>query len=217
MKICRGCGQAKPVSDFYAKRATCKACFLAKQRAHITAHPDHRRAIERRYYERHKGDCLERAATYRAHGGVREQRRRLAQRYRRAQSVRRREYQRHWRANNLELAREETRNSMHRRRARLAGVPVERFARRDIFERDGGRCAYCGRSVAADNWHLDHVVPVSKGGGHTRANVVVACPTCNLRKYDKAPDDFIRSTLDLWGGDDALVRCDAVISRQRPR
>jgi 5-methylcytosine-specific restriction endonuclease McrA len=46
-------------------------------------------------------------------------------------------------------------------------------------------CAYCGQPTA----HLtqDHVVPLSRGGDHTAANVVPACGSCNSRKKDGPP------------------------------
>ena len=42
----------------------------------------------------------------------------------------------------------------------------------------GDRCAYCG-----DCWeHIDHIVPISKGGEHTRYNLAPACKSCNVHK-----------------------------------
>jgi 5-methylcytosine-specific restriction endonuclease McrA len=57
--------------------------------------------------------------------------------------------------------------------------------RRTVFARDGSRCQYCGS--AAEN--LDHVVPRSRGGGHTWENVVAACRRCNTRKEDRLPHE----------------------------
>lgn len=53
--------------------------------------------------------------------------------------------------------------------------------RRAVFVRDGGRCQYC--NAAAES--IDHVVPRSRGGGHTWDNVVAACRSCNGRKRDR--------------------------------
>lgn len=57
--------------------------------------------------------------------------------------------------------------------------------RRTVFARDGARCQYCG--AAAEN--LDHVIPRSRGGGHTWENVVAACRRCNTRKEDRLPHE----------------------------
>ncbi len=77
-----------------------------------------------------------------------------------------------------------------------------RFA---IYERDGWKCVYCGRScfdirthperfvsdgydafvfLDADDEHatLDHVKPRCKGGGHENDNLVLSCIGCNSTK-----------------------------------
>lgn len=58
--------------------------------------------------------------------------------------------------------------------------------RSEVFARDGLKCRYCGKtSRTRAGLHLDHVIPFSKGGMTTAANLVVACETCNLRKGAK--------------------------------
>ena len=57
-------------------------------------------------------------------------------------------------------------------------VPMTRAG---VLRRDGRRCAYCGRR--ADT--IDHVVPRSRGGGHTWENCVAACRLCNSKKADR--------------------------------
>ena len=76
-----------------------------------------------------------------------------------------------------------------RRRARLANVEYEEFSDREIFERDNWRCGICHWKVDQDrkfpDWYsasLDHIVPLSRGGGHTRRNVQCSHWICNSRK-----------------------------------
>lgn len=77
-----------------------------------------------------------------------------------------------------------------RRRARKANATIETFTRHEIIERDHRTCHICGRTDLADTEiHLDHVIPLAKGGDHSRANVKVACATCNIRKGATAPSD----------------------------
>jgi 5-methylcytosine-specific restriction endonuclease McrA len=59
------------------------------------------------------------------------------------------------------------------------------ISRRGVFARDEHRCQYCGARAET----LDHVVPRSRGGGHTWENVVAACRPCNVRKADRLLDE----------------------------
>lgn len=59
-----------------------------------------------------------------------------------------------------------------------ARVPMTRAA---LMHRDRFRCAYCGAKAET----IDHVVPRSRGGGHSWENCVASCAPCNHRKADK--------------------------------
>lgn len=60
------------------------------------------------------------------------------------------------------------------------------------YARQKGKCYYCtaklgkGRSA----WVAEHVIPLSRGGHNSIDNIVIACPTCNLRKHDKLPHEW---------------------------
>lgn len=76
-----------------------------------------------------------------------------------------------------------------RRRARLRGATVERFASEEIFQRDGWRCQICKKRVLKKKQQphpraptIDHIVPLSEGGAHERKNVQCACFLCNSTK-----------------------------------
>jgi 5-methylcytosine-specific restriction endonuclease McrA len=51
------------------------------------------------------------------------------------------------------------------------------------------KCACCERSIK-DGYHVDHIVPISKGGKHEPKNLQLLCPTCNLRKSNLMPHEF---------------------------
>ena len=61
--------------------------------------------------------------------------------------------------------------------------PIPAGLRFAVLRRDGFRCVYCGRGDS-DNvkLHLDHLVPVARGGKTEIANLVAACQDCNLGK-----------------------------------
>ena len=57
-----------------------------------------------------------------------------------------------------------------------------------VFERDGFICKYCGRNSDAVALEIDHVHPVSKGGGNGMENLITSCFDCNRGKSDKVID-----------------------------
>ncbi|WP_179814721.1 HNH endonuclease [Allostreptomyces psammosilenae] len=84
----------------------------------------------------------------------------------------------------------------HRRRAAAYGVEHVPYSRTAILARWGYACAYCGDMAK----HLDHVMPLSKGGADVESNILPACQRCNLSKGAK--------TLAEWSagfGPDPLV------------
>jgi hypothetical protein len=54
-----------------------------------------------------------------------------------------------------------------------------------IFERDNWVCQYCGDKVTKDNATIDHYVPQSKGGNHSKTNLRTCCLVCNAVKSGK--------------------------------
>jgi 5-methylcytosine-specific restriction endonuclease McrA len=68
------------------------------------------------------------------------------------------------------------------RKARKLTAPViEAIDRAIVYERDKGICGICRKPVDSD-WHLDHIIPLSRSGEHSYANVQVSHSRCNLSK-----------------------------------
>ena len=75
------------------------------------------------------------------------------------------------------------------RRARKVGATVEVFDASEVFDRDGWVCGLCREPVVRElRWpdpgsaSLDHVVPLSLGGAHSRENTRIAHLSCNVRR-----------------------------------
>jgi 5-methylcytosine-specific restriction endonuclease McrA len=71
-----------------------------------------------------------------------------------------------------------------RRRSRVVG----RYTARDVVElyrRQGGKCALCGVDLRVTKYHVDHVVPLARGGLNVKENLQLLCPKDNLRKGAK--------------------------------
>lgn len=61
--------------------------------------------------------------------------------------------------------------------------------KREIFERDKWVCQYCGEKVTPENATLDHFVPQSKGGTHSKDNLKTCCLICNAIKAGKTYEE----------------------------
>jgi 5-methylcytosine-specific restriction endonuclease McrA len=61
-----------------------------------------------------------------------------------------------------------------------------------IFFAQKGRCAYCRLSLG-ENYQVDHIVPISKGGANAPANLQLTCGSCNGAKRTKDAVDFAQS------------------------
>lgn len=71
------------------------------------------------------------------------------------------------------------------KRRALENTIFEDIDRMVVYKRDEGVCQICEKPVGADEFQLDHVVPIIEGGPHLYTNVQVAHGTCNRRKGRK--------------------------------
>ena len=56
----------------------------------------------------------------------------------------------------------------------------------EMLEEQDNMCIYCGRKFGEDlPPTLDHIIPLSKGGEHTRENAQMLCRSCNSKKSAK--------------------------------
>lgn len=51
-------------------------------------------------------------------------------------------------------------------------------------------CVCCGQSLKT-GYHLDHIIPISRGGTNTEDNVQLLLPKCNLEKYNLTYQEFL--------------------------
>jgi HNH endonuclease len=107
-----------------------------------------------------------------------------------------------WRRENPELAREIRRRSLEKwEKANPDGPRVKAQNRRNRKRQNGKhtiadivsikklqseKCAYC-KSPLGKNYHIDHIVPLAKGGGNDRRNLQLLCGFCNMSKGARDP------------------------------
>lgn len=89
-------------------------------------------------------------------------------------------------------------------RATILRERIPTATRRRIFQRDGWQCVDCGDR---DNLTIDHVVPVSEGGGGEDENLATRCATCNQDKADRTVEPLNEPTADRT--DRPVTRADA--------
>ena len=64
--------------------------------------------------------------------------------------------------------------------------------RYDILKRDGFRCVICGRTANDGvKLHVDHIIPIAKGGKTVKENLRTLCEECNWGKGDKYDEDGV--------------------------
>lgn len=96
-----------------------------------------------------------------------------------------------------------SRNADFKRRVRTKSQIVDRdITLKALYERDNGVCYICGEKcdwndyyykgnvfIAGDKYpSIEHVIPLSKNGKHSWANVKLSCRKCNYLKSDSLPE-----------------------------
>lgn len=81
-------------------------------------------------------------------------------------------------------------NSAKRRAAKFqTDTPLTPQEIRDQRKSQKGFCWWCGKKIRGVS-HVDHVIPLAKGGKHEAANIVITCAHCNLSKNAKTPQEW---------------------------
>jgi len=95
-----------------------------------------------------------------------------------------------------ECAKETKRRSSQIRRARKAKATIEHFGPTYILKRDDYICQACGVKTRPDKKpthpqypNVDHIVPLSMGGEHSKKNCRCVCASCNSKKCNRTLND----------------------------
>ena len=177
MKKCVQCLQERKLLDFLRDNRTqdgyckiCLFCVAAKQ------------GLSKKEYERR----LLAGSIQRQHGiDLTPKHRQKIREWAKVNSDKMREYERRYHKQNPQIAKA----ANHRRKARKSNTTENIFTeqdRRDLIQEYEGRCAYCSTKVIY--LEMDHIIPLSQGGQHTKSNIVPACFNCNRSKGKKTPE-----------------------------
>lgn len=186
-RVCTRCKNARPATTEYFGRqkngkyglaSWCKACRADYQREYMT-NPEN--LLSHRVYQRE----------YRAgHPELVERERARGREYRR----RKREtgeayiYLRKWWK--TPAGRRLAQICSHRRVYRELNVGGNYTSDdiRILFKSQMGLCWWCEKPL--EKYHIDHRIPVSRGGNSNPENLCLACPHCNMSKNNKLPQEW---------------------------
>jgi 5-methylcytosine-specific restriction endonuclease McrA len=185
----------------------------ASRRKYYWKHRERCRQKNQEYYNKHKLEISEQSKAYAA--ANRDRIRQYMHRYHKEvyypkNKVRIRQKTHDYLKNHPEIrakaARNYKRNHPDRYSAHLRAVHVARKARMrgaSISDKHVSQiikkwhnersftCYYCHRRFDRKHLHIDHIIPVSKGGKHSSDNICRACSKCNLTKRDRPVSSIV--------------------------
>ena len=166
--VCLKCGEKK----IHMAKGLCQKCYTQKYR--------------QKYNRTHKKEISEYMHKYRQ--TRKKEHSEYMCKYAQNHLEKRRKLNQKWHKNNLEKDRMYHRIASARRRK----VYTESFHLYTwIQNQKPFICFYCNQNIENQRFHIDHFIPLSKGGIHSEANLRISCPFCNLRKHTKMPWEFM--------------------------
>ena len=67
-----------------------------------------------------------------------------------------------------------------------------------IYNRTEGHCGICGKFIPLEEYTIDHIIPLSKGGTNDLDNLQACCGFCNKAKDDSMGEDFFRRISNIF-------------------
>lgn len=179
--VCAGIRKNEWAAKNKSRIAEYNSTYLVENRSAIYAtrkvrhkeNPEMLKASKARYYKRHRAQHLAKM-----------------KRWRESNIERVRQAHQRKRLENPEAYRTYKRN--YKARKRNAPGSHNRNDIADIFRLQRGKCAIC-RFKLKSGYHVDHIVPLSKGGANDRRNLQITCGHCNVTKHAADPIEFMQS------------------------
>ena len=176
MKTCSTCGRTAAVSEFRPKRGQCLRCYY---KVVTKWHVDNRVHRRQWYADTKEKQNVGRRKNYAVSG---QKNRDAAYRLAHPEKVK------IWEKNRSKKPARLAQKLKNRadRMAMTGKCSAQQLRARLAFY--GYRCAYCGGPFE----HVDHVIPVARGGTNWPANLRPACRKCNQRKNSKKLSEWAK-------------------------
>jgi 5-methylcytosine-specific restriction endonuclease McrA len=162
--------------------AQCKKCFCQRAKQYIANDIEAHRIYQRRYREKNRDKInVANRIWYKKNA---EKRKTVSLKWQQSHREEVRQNSRNWRLKNkayIERKNNERRETLNNT---LGSHTIRDL--REILSLQNGKCLYCGCQLG-DDMHLDHFIPISRGGSNDKANLAYACPPCNLSKHNTFP------------------------------
>lgn len=197
----------KHLLEYQRKRyAENRERMVEQAKQYYAEHRERRKEYARRYAEEHREEIQEQRKKYFSNNRDKI-RKKSKQRYDDNRDVinakSRQHNKKYYRKNKQRIAayksqhfrdhREDYSKCRHKRRAIMRNAVVGDVGKIATWEakwRGQKRvtCHWCRKRIKPQEAHVDHVVPISKGGPHALENLCVSCASCNHSKHAKLPE-----------------------------
>ena len=176
-KLCTKCGKRKLETDFYRNKS-CKDGYVSACKECARAYAKSRR---RKYYLEHLN---EHKAYYKKYYALHPQKH--SRSYARKYYKEHKEYFAKYRRSDVAKA---CRVAARHNRRSNGNYYLTANMIMEVRNAGTGICPYCNKPFT--DGHIDHIIPLSKGGTSYRSNLCYVCIRCNLRKGSMSLDKFL--------------------------
>lgn len=203
-KKCIKCKSIKSINEFHKSPNTadrlvnkCKKCVKDYGRERYAANPEKVKETNRKWVAANPEKAKDRILQWRAANPKKVKK--YSRKYYAANLEKARKANNKWQKENPEKMAAITRNRKAREKNAVGAHTAEDIQK--ILNQQGGLCNACGKKLIRyrkKQYHVDHIVPLAKGGTNWPDNIQLLCPTCNLSKHARDPVEWARENGRLF-------------------
>lgn len=76
-------------------------------------------------------------------------------------------------------------------------IKFSKKIRKEVYRKSDGKCLLCGKFIDYDDFTVDHIVPLAKGGTNDISNLQCTCKRCNSIKQDILPEELNEVLIEM--------------------